>query len=194
MLKTPTRYILILSAIILWALAACDDSPSTQHTQPDTPVQPKVKIKVPDFNVDSSYLYIETQVAFGPRVPNTSEHVACGDWLTQKLGSYADKVVAQTGVVTAYDGRQLNMRNIIGSFNPESRNRILLCAHWDTRPWADEDQNDQNKPILGANDGGSGVGVWLEVARQYKQTTFSYDVLYGGNVIRPALGAKIAGQ
>jgi hypothetical protein len=124
-------------------------------------------VRVPQFNADSAYYFVEKQVSFGPRVPNTQAHRACGDWLVETLQEYADTVYQQTMRLRAYDGTILNARNIIGVFQPQKRNRILLCAHWDTRPWADYDPDPANhfKPFDGANDGASGVGVLLEVAR-----------------------------
>ncbi len=126
---------------------------------------------VPDFNADSAYAYVETQVAFGPRVPNTEAHKACALWLKEKLSSFCDEVVMQEVMARAYNNKVLNGYNIIGSFNPEARKRILLCAHWDSRPYADHDPDPANhrKPIDGANDGASGVGVLLETARQMSQ-------------------------
>ena len=82
------------------------------------------------------------------------------------MESWADTVIVQKGIVNAYDGTKLNFRNIISSFNPQAKNRVLLFAHWDTRPWADKDEKDIDKPILGADDGASGVGVLMEIARQ----------------------------
>lgn len=125
-------------------------------------------VVVPIFNADSAYRFIDEQVAFGPRVPNTKGHKACGDYLEAKLREYGADVVAQEADLVAYNGETLHARNIIASFQPEKENRVLLCAHWDTRPWADSDPDPANhyKPYPGANDGGSGVGVLLEVARQ----------------------------
>lgn len=127
-----------------------------------------MKAGVPDFNADSAYNFVASQVAFGPRVPNTIAHAACASYLTQTLGRFAHQVQVQEAKVKAYDGTVLNIKNIIGSFNPDNKNRILLCAHWDSRPYADHDPDPANhyKPIPGANDGASGVGVLLEIARQ----------------------------
>jgi Zn-dependent M28 family amino/carboxypeptidase len=127
-----------------------------------------MKAEVPYFNTDSAYYYIQRQVDFGPRVPNTQAHADCAEYLAATLGRFADEVIVQQARVRAYEGTVLNISNIIGSFNPEARNRILLCAHWDSRPYADHDPDPANHytPILGANDGGSGVGVLLEIARQ----------------------------
>ena len=125
-----------------------------------------VKVNVPEFAEDSAYAYIQKQLAFGPRVPNTPYHDSCAVWIESKLKEFAEEVIIQKGTVTAFDGTELRIQNIIAVFNHDAKKRILLCAHWDTRPWADEDTEDQDKPIPGANDGGSGVGVLMEVARQ----------------------------
>lgn len=126
------------------------------------------QVIVPEFIADSAYAFIKTQCDFGPRVPNSKGHIACGDYLVKKMTSWADTVIVQKGVVTAYDGTRLNFRNIVATFNPKNKNRILLFAHWDTRPWADKDEKDKDKPIIGADDGASGVGVLMEVARLLK--------------------------
>ncbi len=130
------------------------------------------QIKTPVFNGDSAYQYIARQVAFGPRVPNTAEHAACADYLSNELKRFGADVIVQEADVIAFDNTVLKAKNIIGQFNPEKNNRILLFAHWDTRPFADYDQDasKHNQPIDGANDGGSGVGVLLEIARQIGQS------------------------
>lgn len=122
-------------------------------------------ITVPEFNSDSAYAFIQAQVDFGPRVPNTNAHVQCGDYLVKKLEEFGAEVIEQEFTATAFSGENLALRNIIGSINPAAKKRILLAAHWDTRPFADKDVVDQDKPIDGANDGASGVGVLLEIAR-----------------------------
>ena len=126
---------------------------------------------VPVFNADSAYTYVDKQVSFGPRVPNTAAHKACADYLAAELKRHGAKLYVQEMNLTAYNGTNLEARNIIGSYNPESTKRILLFAHWDTRPYADHDpdENNYHTPIDGADDGGSGVGVLLEIARQLGQ-------------------------
>ena len=125
----------------------------------------------PAFIADSAYRYVEAQVAFGPRVPGTSAHEACGDYLAGKLTSFGAVVTEQRAQVTHYDGKHLPIRNIIGSYAPEKEKRVLLFAHWDSRPFADEESDPmrQQQPIAGADDGASGVGVLLEIARQLQQ-------------------------
>ena len=122
-------------------------------------------VNVPTFVADSAYVFIENQVDFGPRYLSSPGWKKCGDFLVQKLQTYTPNVIEQKAPVTTYDGKNHELRNIIASFNPEKNNRILLCAHWDTRHVADYDTINQTDPILGANDGGSGVGVLIEVAR-----------------------------
>lgn len=119
----------------------------------------------PSFNEDSAYAFVQKQVDFGPRVPNTPAHKACGDYLVKALKKYGLQVTEQTFVATTYDGKKLNSRNIIGSFNPAASKRILLTSHWDSRPFADQDSLNKTKPVPAANDGASGVGVLLEIAR-----------------------------
>lgn len=136
----------------------------------------------PDFNSDSAYHFVDRQVAFGPRVPNTEAHKACGDYLISQLERFGAKVTEQKVDLKAFDGTVLHARNIIGAFNPDKTNRILLFAHWDTRPFSDQDPDEKkhHDPVLGANDGASGVGVLLEVARtiQAKSPELGVDIIF----------------
>ncbi len=157
--------IVVLGGAIIW-VSGCGESPTHKPVQQE----PRQEISVPSFSADSAYDFIQQQVDFGPRVPNTEAHRACGDWLIEKLTNFGAEVITQETTVQAWDGTPLQMRNIIAQFQPERRKRILLYAHWDTRPYADKDTLNQNKPIDGANDGGSGVGVLLEVARHLGST------------------------
>ncbi len=125
----------------------------------------KEVLLVPDFNSDSAFFFLQQQVAFGPRVPNTQSHQLCGDHLVAKLKQYGAKVTEQTFQATAYNNELLNGRNIIAAFNLAANKRILFAAHWDTRPIADQDTQHRQQPIDGANDGASGVAVLLEFAR-----------------------------
>lgn len=125
----------------------------------------------PEFNADSAYSFVEKQVAFGPRVPGSTAHKACGDYLVAKLADFGAGVIEQEAEITHYNGENLQIRNIIGRFYPENEKRILLFAHWDTRPFADEESESgrQLQPISGADDGASGVGVLLEIARNLQR-------------------------
>ncbi len=122
-----------------------------------------VKAKAPEFNADSAFYFIEKQVSFGPRVPETAAHNSCILWLEQKFKEYSVDVFIQEGPKT--NQTKYRIRNLIVSFNKEAKDRILLCAHWDSRAMADQDKERKAEPILGADDGASGVGVLLEVAR-----------------------------
>ncbi|MBQ5888851.1 MAG: M28 family peptidase [Bacteroidaceae bacterium] len=154
------------------------DSSQQQGSAPQVVAQQAI---VPQFDADSAYNFVARQVAFGPRVPGTSTHRKCGDYLVDKLRSYGAEVVTQEVDLKAYNGDLLKSRNIIARFQPEKEKRVMLCAHWDTRPWADSDPNKANhyKPLPGANDGGSGVGVLLEIARQLAgvPTTVGVDII-----------------
>ncbi len=140
---------------------------SLKQTEKQAQTKQKAQSNAPAFNADSAYLYIEKQSLFGPRVPNTREHVACGDYLVAQFKRFGANVTEQKANMISYDKTILKGRNIIASYNSDKTDRILLLAHWDSRPFADNDPNPDNykKPILGVDDGASGVGVLLELAR-----------------------------
>ncbi len=171
--------ILILFTAVLF-FASCDffSEPKTV----DVPTPTVADLIVPDFNADSAYYFIEKQVSFGPRVPNTQAHQNCGDWIISRMKEWTDTVIVQAGTVIAFDKTPLKFRNIIASFNPQNGNRIILAAHWDTRPFSDHDKNSEQWriPIDGANDGASGVGVLMEVARQLalNQSDLGIDIIF----------------
>lgn len=133
------------------------------------------------FNADSALSYAGKQTGFGPRVPNTEAHRRCGEWLSQTLRSRGASVEEQNVTLTAFDGTPLKARNILARFNPKSEKRILLMAHWDSRPWADQDPDESKRrnPVDGANDGASGTAVLLELARliQQKAPAVGVDIL-----------------
>ncbi len=161
--------IIPLSLLLLIAMVACSNNSKNNSDREEQTA--KIIVNVPQFDADSAYQYVKSQVDFGPRVPNTAAHKACGEYLANKLEQFGAKVYNQQVDLTAYDGTLLKARNIIGAFNPEAKKRILLLSHWDSRPWADADPDEKNRytPISGANDGASGVGVLLEIARQIQQ-------------------------
>ena len=133
------------------------------------------------FNGDAAYELTRQQCDFGPRVPATSAHAKCADWLIATLKTSCDTVILQTGTVQTATQGALGIKNIIGIINPDASQRLLLLAHWDTRPWADNDPDPANhkRPVLGANDGASGVGVLLQLAQQLKAegTTLGIDIV-----------------
>lgn len=153
------RQIRIICGFVLFFLVGCTDQP-TKVAQED------IQVPVPRFNADSAYKFVAKQVDFGPRAMNTEGHEACKDWLAEQLSGFGFEVTQQEFGATSFKGEQLQGTNIVGRYKPEVLERVLLCAHWDTRPMADKDTIDRELPILGADDGGSGVGILLEIARQ----------------------------
>ena len=153
--------------VMLFTTACRQPSSSSSSSSSQTQAPPHV-VDVPDFNADSAFAYVERQVAFGPRVPNTPAHRNAAEYLATELRRHGAQVVLQDFRVRAYDGTMLDACNIIASYSPEKKDRVLLFAHWDTRPYADNDPQQKNHrlPIDGANDGASGVAVLLETARQ----------------------------
>ena len=147
------------------AFTACRNDPP-QPATPQTPPKPSVTpVAIPLFNADSALWYVQKQVNFGPRVPNTEAHRRCAAWLVAELRSQGLTVIEQKFSAQHFKGTTFQCVNIIGQYKPELPRRILLAAHWDSRFMADQDTKDVNKPILGADDGGSGVGILLELAR-----------------------------
>jgi hypothetical protein len=149
------------------AVAACSESAIEKK---ENVVKPQfILVETPKVNADSVFSFVKKQVDFGPRTPNSDAHEKCADWMVRKLSKYGLQVKEQIGIQLAHDGKKLGYRNIIARSNLKLTKRILLTAHWDTRPWADQDNHDEDKAIDGANDGGSGVAVILEVARLVKE-------------------------
>lgn len=167
-MKISTNIILPVIMLSLFAFS-CGNNTKKNNNNND---KDTVAVNVPEFNADSAYAYIQKQVDFGPRVPNTEAHRRCAAYLVTKLKSFTDTVIVQEARLKAYDGTLLNSKNIIASIDPDNNNRIFIAAHWDSRPYADNDPDkaNHNKPILGANDGASGVGVIIELARMLSIT------------------------
>ncbi len=132
----------------------------------------------PTFVADSAYAFCQQQCDFGPRTMNSEAHDRCGEWIAQKFRDYGMEVTLQQADLRGYDGTMLKSTNIIAKYRPEQTERILLCAHWDSRPWADNDPDEANhhKPVMAANDGASGVAVMLEVARLISSDTLAVGV------------------
>ena len=125
----------------------------------------------PTFNADSAYAFTAAQCAFGPRDMNSKGHDRCEKWIVAQFERYGCTVETQKAVLKGYDGTPLRSTNIIAHIHPKAKTRLLFCAHWDSRPWADNDPDSTQwrKPILAANDAASGVAVMLELARTIQQ-------------------------
>lgn len=130
-----------------------------------------VKLSSPDFNPDSALAYTKAQVDFGPRIPSTKAHTDCANYLVAKFKSFGASVFVQEGPAVTYDGKKHRLKNIVVAFSPKKTRRVLISAHWDSRPFSDQDPDPAKHtlPFEAANDGASGVGVILEMARQLQQ-------------------------
>ena len=162
------NYKYFLFAIVLSFLSACSFASHSEKTKQDDTI---VRV-VPTFNPDSAYQYVKAQCDFGPRVPGTEAHTACLQYFVEQFSRFgADTVIVQEGESMIYDGTKMPIRNVVASYGLGKPNRVMICAHWDSRPFADNDINPNNrrKAIIGANDGASGVGVMMELARQLGQ-------------------------
>lgn len=165
-----SKIMIALLIVALIAGAAFNFLPSNKAEVSETEEIEKVQPVGPDFNADSAYIYLQEQCNFGPRTMNSTAHDKCEKWIIQKFEQYGCKVTTQKATLNGYDGTPLRSTNIIASYNPEATTRIMFCAHWDCRPWADNDPDSTNwhKPIVAANDAASGVGVMIELARILK--------------------------
>lgn len=165
-----SKIMIALLIVALIAGAAFNFLPSNKAGVSETEEIEKVQPVGPDFNADSAYIYLQEQCDFGPRTMNSTAHDKCEKWIIQKFEQYGCKVTTQKATLNGYDGTPLRSTNIMASYNPEATTRIMFCAHWDCRPWADNDPDSTNwhKPIIAANDAASGVGVMIELARILK--------------------------
>lgn len=170
-----SHFIYIILSVLL--LAACSNPASNSGSA--QPATNAIK-STPEFSGDSAYLAVARQLEFGPRVPGSQAQTECAQWIQEELKRYGASVKVQQSTVTAYDGTSLPCINIVGSYNLESKNRVLLMAHWDSRHVsdADPDPTKRHQAVPAANDGASGVGVLLEIARQagLKQPNMGIDI------------------
>ncbi len=165
-------YRLLLILAVATGLASCGlRKPAAEATTTLQPVGPS-------FLADSAYQYCQQQCDFGPRTMNSEAHARCGQWIADKFRSFGLTVSEQRATLRGFDGTPLQAVNIIASYRPSVTDRILVCAHWDSRPWADNDPDAANHktPVLAANDGASGVAVMLELARLIGRDTLALGV------------------
>lgn len=158
---------ILLAMAMIFTFMSCKQKKAPTTEESASP-QAAAPLKAADFDADSAYYFVQQQVKFGPRVPNTDAHAKCAAWFVKTLKKYTEHVTVQNFTAKAYDGTTLKLQNIVASFNPKATERVLLCAHWDSRPFADYDPDIsmRHKPIDGANDGASGAGILIEIARQ----------------------------
>ena len=155
------------AAVVAGAIGYVKNTHSSSPEVEEVEAVEKLNPVGPTFNADSALAYCAKQCDFGPRTMNSDAHDKCGEWIVAKFKQLGCEVETQKANLKGYDGTTLKNTNIIAHYNPKAATRILLCAHWDSRPWADNDPDSTNwhKPVMAANDGASGVAVMLEVAR-----------------------------
>lgn len=170
-MKNSRIWLLFLVAFA-WA---CSGEKTPETTTPEVVIKP-----YPSFNADSAYAFIQKQVDFGPRVPGTKGHQDTKAWMISNLENYGWTTQTQDFEAKTYDGLTWKLTNVIASINPQASKRILLAAHWDSRRIADKDTERLNEPIDGANDGASGVGILMEIAR-----------VIGSQEIKPEVGIDL---
>ena len=176
MKKTGWFYVAAFSLVLtVFFLSACSGGKTADND--DTEVETKLITQAyPDFSADSAFDFIRQQVDFGYRIPGTAAHKRCADWLYSKLKQYCDTVYYQKATAVTWDKKTIPVYNLVGVFNPTAVQRGVWSSHWDSRPWADNDTVRTKDPIAAANDGASGVGVLLELARQLKKNKPKYGV------------------
>lgn len=153
--------------LIVLALFSCKEDAKTPP-ESNEPKPEKKAVTIPSFDRDSAFVFVEKQTLFGPRVPNSEAHRNARKWMVEQLKGFGAEVIEQNFDATAYTGEVLKSTNIIAQFNPEKTKRVVLAAHWDSRHIADHDplESNQTQHVMGADDGASGVGVLMEIARQ----------------------------
>lgn len=171
------RYIKVFSCVLPLSLTlgamACSSTEHQKSNQTTAPAPEQEVVQSSRFDADSAYRFVSEQVAFGSRMPGSEGHRRCGDWIVSHLKRWGYNVIEQTFSGKDYFGKSVTGRNIIATMDADAPERVLLMAHWDTRAVADYDPsaNRRSEPILGADDGGSGVGVLLEIAREHSQSS-----------------------
>ena len=134
------------------------------------------------FNGSAAYTYAKTQVDFGPRVPGSPAAKKAGDWIISQMRARADTVIVQSFTYTTADGKKLALRNILARFRPDLKERVLYLTHWDSRPISESatTEAERKMPVPGANDGASGVGMFVALGDVLKKTrpTVGVDLLF----------------
>lgn len=192
-MKKLTKYI-----FFSFLLVACkpdqpvdNNNTTIPENNSNTKVETKVRVVPPDFNGDSAYKFVKDQADMGPRVPGSKAHDNAVAYYEKQLKRFGAQVLVQSASADTYDGKKWLMKNVIASFDPQNKARILLCAHYDSRPFSDKEKDPKlrTQPCPGVNDGASGVGVLMEIARiiQLKAPKVGIDIVlfdledYGDN-------------
>jgi Zn-dependent M28 family amino/carboxypeptidase len=157
----------MLFFLVVCALAACKGD-----TKNGSAAQRSAGATSTGFSGAAAYNYAKAQVAFGPRVPGSPAAKQAGDWIIREMKARADTVIVQSFTHTTADGKKLPMRNILARFRPELTERILYVTHWDSRPVSESAATEAERklPVPGANDGASGVGMFVALGDLFKKT------------------------
>lgn len=168
----------IIPALLLLGLISCGEPQKKEEPVVEKPIVTKPRVIPPDFNADSVYAFVKTQADMGPRVPGSKAHEQAVEWYKKEFERFGAQVIIQQGNTTTFDRKSWLLKNVIASFNPTAAARILLCAHYDSRPFCEKeaDAKQKEKPCPGVNDGASGAGVLLEVARRLHEKNPSVGV------------------
>jgi glutaminyl-peptide cyclotransferase len=152
----------LVSFLLICVLVSCKQDKKSKVAS-----TAKQELIVPVFDKDSAHYFVRKQLQFGPRIPNTEAHRNCAAWFIETFKRFGAEVIEQKFQVKAFDGTMLNGINVIAQINPAAKRRILLGAHWDTRPWSDYDPDPamRKKSFDSADDGPSAVAVLMELAR-----------------------------
>ena len=170
----PKQYTMIKKFIFFIALFAtfaistsCEEDDSSTKGDETLVEEKKAPVKIPRFNRDTAFAFVKRQTEFGPRVPNTEAHRQARAWMVSEFNRLGASVIEQNFDAKAYTGEVYKATNIIAQYNPEHSKRVILAAHWDSRHTADHDPSPENRDeyVMGADDGASGVGVLMEIAR-----------------------------
>lgn len=152
----------------LLTLGACQQSESATAGTP--------------FDGEAARGYVKTQLDFGARVPGTEAHRKTGDWIADQMRQRADTVIEQRWNHVTAKGDTLPLRNIFARYRPEATTRVLYVTHWDSRPVSDQADDPAKRalPVPGANDGASGVGLFIALGDILKRTppTVGVDLLF----------------
>lgn len=172
------KKIAMLSFISILSFFSCKGKTSNASNTSESENQDSVLVEDREpFDADSAYNLVETQIKFGARTPNSKAHEDCRNWIINKIKSYGFEVEQQVFEGKDYFGKTVKGYNIITHINPQITERILLLAHYDTRQVSDNDPNAKNRelPVMGADDGASGVAVLLETLRTIANYPHRYD-------------------
>ena len=172
----------MLLVVLIGIAAACNSDANSGSAAQRSTAQRSTPTISTGFSGAAAYGYAKTQVGFGPRVPGTPAAKRAGDWIISQMRSRADTVIVQSWTHTTADGKKLPMRNIFARFRPELAERVLYITHWDSRPVSESAATDAERkmPVPGANDGASGVGLFIALGDYLKKTrpTVGVDLLF----------------